>query len=305
MAGGPTFGKNPPANTLDFGLKSSQHWQSWSEMKEQWRFAEETGWDSCWAFDHFFSLTDGEMGECLDGWTLLAGASQITERVQMGLMVTGMTHRPPSVLFKQAVTVDHLSDGRLILAVGASWNEREHRAYGIEFPSAKVRVDRFAEAMEIYSRFETKERTTFAGEHYQLEDAPFEPKPVFGHIPILIGSTGKRMMRYVAKYADQWDGRSDDPDEYRVHGERLNGLCHEIGRDPREIRWVCHRGKEHLDKVASEDVFRRHVADFVRVGARSFIFSVPKGPPSRALRNIAERVIPEMREQFAAGELDA
>jgi alkanesulfonate monooxygenase SsuD/methylene tetrahydromethanopterin reductase-like flavin-dependent oxidoreductase (luciferase family) len=82
--GGPTYGKNPPDDMLDFGLKSSQHWQSWSEMQEQWLFAEETGWDSVWAFDHFFSLADGEMGACLDGWTLLAGFARMTSRVQMG-----------------------------------------------------------------------------------------------------------------------------------------------------------------------------------------------------------------------------
>jgi alkanesulfonate monooxygenase SsuD/methylene tetrahydromethanopterin reductase-like flavin-dependent oxidoreductase (luciferase family) len=302
MAGGPTYGKNPPANALDFGLKSSQHWQSWEEMKEQWQFADETEWDSCWAFDHFFSLTDGEMGECLDGWTLIAGTAQITSRVQMGLMVTGMTHRPPAVLFKQAVTVDHLSGGRLILAVGASWNEREHRAYGLEFPSPKIRVDRFGEAMEIYRLFETQERTSFTGKHYILEDAPFEPKPVFGHIPILIGSTGKRMMRFVARYADQWDA-TGEPDEYQAHGERLNAICREVGRDPSEIRWVFHAGRNELDKVATEDAFRQHVERYVKVGVRSFIMSVPKGSPSRALRTISEKVIPELREQFAAGEL--
>ncbi|HUG15400.1 MAG TPA: LLM class flavin-dependent oxidoreductase [Thermomicrobiales bacterium] len=305
MSGGPTYGKNPPSNALAFGVKSSQHWQSWSEMQEQWRFAEETGWDSVWAFDHFFSLSDSEMGETLDGWTLLAGFAQMTTRVQLGLMVTGMTHRLPAVLFKQAVTVDHISGGRLVLAVGASWNEREHEAYGIEFPSARERVDRFAEAMEMNRLLETQERTTFEGQHYRLVDAPFEPKPVFGHIPILIGSTGKRMLRYVAAYADQWDGRADTPDEYRANGEQLIGRCQEIGRDPADIRWVRHAGKDQLALVASEDVFRKHVEDYVRVGVRSFIFSIPTGSPSRALRNIAEQVIPELREQFAAGTLTA
>jgi alkanesulfonate monooxygenase SsuD/methylene tetrahydromethanopterin reductase-like flavin-dependent oxidoreductase (luciferase family) len=150
---GLTYGKNPPNDVLDFGMKCSQPWQSWQQMQEQWHFAEESGWDSVWAFDHFFSLTDGEMGACLEGWALLAGFAQMTERVQMGLMVTGITHRPPAILFKQAVTVDHISGGRLILAVGAAWNEREHHTYGLEFLSAKERVDRFGEAMEIYRRF--------------------------------------------------------------------------------------------------------------------------------------------------------
>lgn len=303
MGGGPTFGKNPPQDTLDFGIKSSQHWQSWSEMQEQWRFAEETGWDSAWEFDHFFSLSDGEMGPCLEGWTLLAGFAQMTERLQMGLVVTGITHRPPAILFKQATTVDHISGGRLILAVGAAWNEREHIAYGLDFPPARERVDRFGEAMEIFRRFETEERTTFNGEYYQIVDAPFEPNPVYGHIPVLIGSSGKRMLRHVARYADQWDGHYATPDEYLEHGQRIGALCREIGRDPSEIRWVRQTGRQELGIVDDIDTFRNLVIDYSRVGVRSFIFSIPTGPPSKTLIEISERVIPELREQFRAGEL--
>jgi alkanesulfonate monooxygenase SsuD/methylene tetrahydromethanopterin reductase-like flavin-dependent oxidoreductase (luciferase family) len=202
MIGGPTYGKNPPVDYVSFGIVAGQHHRSWSEMREQWQFAEETGWDSAWAFDHFMSLRDDETGPCLDGWTLLGAMAEMTERVQMGLMVTGLTHRNPAVMFKQAVTVDHVSNGRAILGVGASWNEREHEAYGIEFPSPKVRVDRFGEAMEMYRLLESQERTKFEGEHYSLVDAPFEPKPVYGHMPILVGSRGKRMMRFIAQYAE-------------------------------------------------------------------------------------------------------
>jgi alkanesulfonate monooxygenase SsuD/methylene tetrahydromethanopterin reductase-like flavin-dependent oxidoreductase (luciferase family) len=303
MAGGPTYGKNPPANMLDFGIKSSQHWQSWSEMQEQWSFAEETGWDSAWAFDHFFSLMDGEMGPCLEGWTLLAGFAQMTRRLQMGLVVTGITHRPPAILFKQAVTVDHISGGRLILAVGAAWNEREHVAYGLDFPPARERVDRFGEQMEIFRRFETEERTSFEGVHYQIVDAPFEPKPVFGHIPVMIGSSGRRMLRFVAQYADQWDGHYATPEEYVEHGKRIATLCREFGRDPGEIRWVRQTGRQELDIVDDVDAFRRLVTDYVAAGVRSFIFSIPAGPPSKTLVEISERVVPELREAFAAGAL--
>lgn len=303
MPGGPTYGKNPPANTLDFGIKSSQHWQSWSEMQEQWRFAEETGWDSAWAFDHFFSLSDGEMGDCLEGWTLLAGFAQMTERLQMGLMVTGITHRPPAVLYKQITTVDHISGGRVINAIGAAWNEREHLAYGLDFPSPRERVDRFGEQMEIFRLFETQERTTFQGDYYQIIDAPFQPKPVFGHIPLMIGSSGKRMLRFVAKYADQWDGHYATPDEYQLHGKRIADLCVEIGRDPAEIRWVRQTGRQELGIVEDVDVFRKHVTDYARAGVQSFIFSIPTGAPSKTLIDISERVIPELRAQFEAGEL--
>lgn len=298
---GPTNGKNPPATELDFGIVTGQHWRSWDELLEQWTWADSTGWDSAWAFDHFFSLRDGEMGPCLEGWTLLAALAARTSNIQLGLMVNGNTHRNPAILAKQAVTVDIISGGRSIFGVGAAWNEREHEAYGIPFPSPRERVDRFGEAMELHRLLETSERATFSGEYYTLVDAPFEPKPVFGHIPILIGSTGKRMLSHVAKYADQWDA-GGSPDEYRAHGEQLVARCKEIGRDPGEIRWALSTGSEPL---ASEDAFRKHVTDYAAVGVRSFLFTLPGGTPSDMSTRIAERAIPELREAFRNGSLSA
>ncbi|HUY99719.1 MAG TPA: LLM class flavin-dependent oxidoreductase [Thermomicrobiaceae bacterium] len=296
---GPTNGKNPPGNELHFGILTQQEWRSWDEMQEQWQWAEETGWDSAWAYDHFFSLQQGEMGPCLDGWTLLAGLLARTRRLQAGLMVTGLTHRYPAVLFKQAVTVDVISGGRLILGIGAAWNEREHRAYGIPFPPDGERVDRFGEAMAMLRLLETEERTTFHGDHYQLEEAPFEPKPVFGHIPLLIGSTGRRMLRHVARYADQWDGEGS-PEEYARHSRRLDDACREIGRDPAEIRRVLSTRIE--DVASTEDEFRRWAAGYTAIGVRTFIIHVSRGGPSPALRAIAERVMPDLRAEFAARE---
>jgi F420-dependent oxidoreductase-like protein len=296
---GPTHGVNPSSDELDFGIVTGQHWRSWDELVEQWRWADESGWDSAWAFDHFFSLRDGELGPCLEGWTLLAALAALTSRVQVGLLVTGNTHRNPAVLAKQAVTVDVVSGGRSILGMGAAWNEREHKAYGIDFPSPRERVDRFGEAMEVLRLLETQERSTFGGQYYRLEDAPFEPRPVFGHIPVLIGSTGRRMLRHVARYADQWDG-GGTPEEFRALGEQLRAACREVGREPSEIRWVYSTGSEPL---ASADALRQHVTAYAAVGVRSFLFTLPGGAPSPAVQRIAERVIPELREQFRSGEL--
>ena len=291
---GPTHGKNPPANQLDFGIVTGQHWRTWDELVEQWQWADESGLDSAWAFDHFFSLRDGEMGPCLEGWTALAALAVKTSNVQIGLLVNGNTHRNPSILAKQAVTVDIISGGRSILGVGAAWHEREHTAYGIDFPTPRERVDRFGEAMELHRLLETQERATFKGTYYTLDEAPFEPKPVFGHIPILVGSTGKRMLRHVARYADQWDG-GGTPEELRATGERLNAACADIGRDPSEIRWVLSTG---ADKFESTDIFRKHVRDYAVVGVRSFLFNLPGGSPNATIQQIATEVIPELREEW-------
>jgi alkanesulfonate monooxygenase SsuD/methylene tetrahydromethanopterin reductase-like flavin-dependent oxidoreductase (luciferase family) len=293
---GPTYGKNPPADTLDFGIVTGQHWRTWDELVEQWQWADESGLDSAWAFDHFFSLRDGELGPCLEGWTALAALAVKTSNVQIGLMVTGNTHRNPAVLAKQVVTVDIISGGRLIHGMGAAWHEREHAAYGIDFPSPRERVDRFGESMEIYRLLETQERSTFNGQYYTLDNAPFEPKPVFGHIPILIGSTGKRMLRHVARYADQWDG-GGTPEEYKATGELLAAACAEVGRDPSEIRWVLSTG---ADKFESADTFRKHVEDYAAIGVRSFLFTLPGGTPNATIQQIANEVIPELRESLAS-----
>ncbi len=284
-----------PSGELHFGIVAGQHYREWPELVEQFQWADETGWDSAWGFDHFFSLRDGdEMGVCLDGWTLLGALAMQTSNVQLGLMVTGITHRLPSVLFKQAVSVDHVSGGRCILGVGAAWNKREHEAYGIPFPSPKERVDMFAEAMEIFHLAETQERVDFAGEQYTLVNAPFEPKPVNGHIPVMIGSTGRRMMRYVARYADMWDG-SGTPEEFAAYGERLKRLCDEVGRDPAEICWSCQSGVNTLESV---DAFIDHVKSYAAVGVQAFLPVIPTGTPTAAMHEIAEQAIPELREWY-------
>ena len=284
---------------IDFGLVIKQEGRSYEEIAADWRFAEETGWDSAWGYDHFFSLGDTELEPTFEGWTLLAAMAAQTSRLRLGLMVTGNTHRNPAILAKEAVTVDYVSRGRLILGMGAGWNEREHQAYGIPFPSAPERVDRFGESMELIRRLEAQERTTFAGRYYRLDNAPFAPKPVHGHIPVLIGSTGRRMLRFVARYADLWDG-GGTPGEYAATARYLHQLCREIGRDPAEIRMVLSTGSAPLESAGR---LRQHVADYARAGVRSFLFDFPRGPVPASLRELASETIPRLRQEYAAGTL--
>ena len=305
----------PPPDELDFGIVTGQHWRSWETVRQQWLWAEETGWDSAWVFDHFWSLRPTNDGETLEGWMLLAALAVETSRLKMGTLVTGITHRLPAVLFKQAVTVDHISNGRLILGVGAAWEEKEHIAHGIPFPSPGERVDMFTEAMEINRLLESQVVTTFDGEHYQVVDLPFEPKPVNGHIPVMIGSSGRRMLRRVARHADYWDsGRA--PASIPALAEQVAEYCDEIDRDPNEIRRAisAYFGPasnpeapvviwEGRSAAEIETDLREHVKAYADVGVRSFLFNLPYAGPDEATDYVARNVIPAIREEFRTGKL--
>ena len=201
-----------------------------------------------------------------------------------------MTHRVPGVLAKQAATVDHISSGRLILGVGAGWHEREHAAYGIPFPSPPDRVDLFGEAMEILRRLERDDRATFHGAHASVDDAPFSPAPMDGHIPILVGSRGRRMMRFVARYGDYWDlpTKLDALPELEEHFLRM---CESEGRDPDDIVWVHEEvGPEAWDGL--ED----RVAALTPKGISFFLVGVRPGQDPAVLERMAP-VIDHLRRR--------
>jgi alkanesulfonate monooxygenase SsuD/methylene tetrahydromethanopterin reductase-like flavin-dependent oxidoreductase (luciferase family) len=219
------------------------------------------------------------------------------------VLVTSNTFRHPAVLLKSAVTVDHISGGRLILGLGTGWHEGEHRRYGIDLPAAPERVDRFEEAVEIISSLMSQERTTFVGRHYRLDDAPLEPRPVQQpRIPILVAAHRPRMLRIAARYADQWDTFAEMPgaatdgvtsglaDQLRA----LDDACDAIGRDPAEIR---------RSTWATADVWRNEASylDFVRhhqgIGFTDLTTVLPGADRMPLLRHVATEVLPALRDR--------
>ena len=150
---------------------------SWPEMLARTRETEELGFDGLFLVDHFYGLIDVN-DPTHEAYTMLAALAPFTQTLRLGILVCGNTYRNPAFLLKQAITVDHISGGRVDFGVGAGWTEREHEAYGFPFPSARERVDRFAEALEIWDLLQRQERTTYDGTYYQLLDAPFAPKPL-------------------------------------------------------------------------------------------------------------------------------
>ncbi len=252
----------------------------WPSMNDPWaetlaiaRHAEATGWDGVYYADHFMpNDTDlsAPVGEC---WTTLAALAAAVPRIRIGPLVTGNTYRHPAVLAKMAATVDIISGGRLVLGLGAGWQENEHRAYGIEFSTVGGRLSRLEEACHIITSLFANRRTTFAGRYYQLTDAPLEPKPVQSPVPLLIGGGGEqRTLRIAARYANEWNVWGT-PEVLARKGQILDRYCEELGRDPRTIR----RSAQAL-LVMTDD---RSLIERVRASGRPVLGGT--GPELRAL----------------------
>ena len=288
---------------IEFGLVTPQHWRGWDELSELWAFADETGWDSGWFMDHFISQGERDDGPCLEGWTALAAMAARHQRLHLGVYVSAVTHRAPALLFKQALTVDQISRGRLILGLGAGRNGGEQLAMGLPAAPPGERFERVAETLELFRHFEQEERVTYEGKHYRIEEFACLPKPVNGHIPIMIGTSGRRMLELVARHADRWD-TGGSPEDVRARGERLNRLCQEMGRNPAEIRWAIDNSSNPFgEPTHSVDTFRLHVLAYADAGIRTFLFNVWQGGSTPVLTEIAERVIPELRQELAERSL--
>lgn len=281
-------GQNQGSFPFRFGIAAAQT-VPWETLTERWRVVEELGFDSAWVFDHFMSTNRDANHWHLEAWTALAGLAALTSRVQLGVLVSGNTYRPPSLLAKQAVTVDHISNGRLIIGMGAGWHEPEHTAYDFYFPPPGERVSRFREAMEVIKSLTTQERSDFDGRYYHLRDAPFEPKPVRPEgIPLLIGTRGSRMLGLTARYADIWNAVAS-PEQFRELGQTLREACEKIGRDPNSIRWsaAAWPGRVGFDPLSSPERFRDLVHQYREVGISELICMWTPETDRAALERIA------------------
>jgi alkanesulfonate monooxygenase SsuD/methylene tetrahydromethanopterin reductase-like flavin-dependent oxidoreductase (luciferase family) len=289
------------APTPRFGLFMSQANKPWSQVLDEFLMAESLGFDHAWLVDHLVDTDGPPENGSLEGWTLLAAIAARTSRIRLGVLVSSNTFRNPALLLKEAVTVDHISGGRLILGLGTGWHEDEHRRFGIDLPEPRERVARFEEAVQVITSLMGQERTTFAGRFYRLEDARLQPPPVQRpRIPILIAAHRPRMLRIAARYADQWDTFAAIPGTATEGVEaalaeriaQLDAACREIGRDPTEIRrstWATSDSLESVD--AYLDFVRRHR----QLGFTDFTTVLPKPGGEAVLRRIATETIPEIR----------
>jgi F420-dependent oxidoreductase-like protein len=206
-------------------------------LLEFWRNADELGFHSVSNYDHFYGLTDVK-APTYEGWTSLAAMAAVVKTARVGCMVSSVTYRNPAMLAKMAVTVDHISGGRLDFGIGAGWHEAEHLGYGLDFPSPGTRVAMLDEALTIIRRLWTEESVTFDGRFYSVRDALAAPKPLQKpHPPVIVGAEKSKMLRVVARHADEWNAPiSGAVKDWAEVSARLDQACREVGREPAEIR---------------------------------------------------------------------
>jgi len=182
--------------------------RSWSDVRDLAVYADTNHWYSLWYADHFMpnhegsATQDGNVYEC---WSMIAAIAAVTERLRVGSLVSPTTFRHPTILANTAATIDQISRGRLTLGIGAGWQVNEHLAYGVDLLEGKDRVDRFEEAIQIIKSMLTHNRTSFAGQHFSITDAPCQPQPVQIPLPIMVGTGGPRMSKITARFADEWN----------------------------------------------------------------------------------------------------
>lgn len=252
------------------------------QLVEFWRGADELGYHGVWDYDHFYGLVDPDH-DTLEGWTMLAAMGVEVRRARIGCMVTGVTYRHPAVLANMAVTVDHISNGRLEFGIGAAWHELEHRGYGIDYPSPGTRIEMLDEALTLIKMLWTEKTSNFAGKYFRLEDARCEPKPIQKpHPPIVVGGSGrKKTLRVVAKHADEWNTPGQDPADWQELNAVLDQHCDAIERKPNEIR----RSVQifvHPDQEGQAEAQLAKLPGYADAGCDHVVLSF-YSPPSRAL----------------------
>jgi F420-dependent oxidoreductase-like protein len=310
---------------IRFGFQSGQQNVTWERMRDHWRNLDAWGYDSLWAFDHFYPIfTPNPAGPCMESWTLLSALSQHTKRARLGAMVNSNTYRNPCLTAKMAATLDHASGGRLNLGLGAGWYELEHRSFGIDFKTLGGRLRALDESCQIIKGMFTQEKTSFDGKHYKVIDAVCNPKPLQKpHIPIMIGGRGERdLLKIVAKHADMWNTMFANPAEMKRligvierHGDTVGRntdeiektimlpLCYKASRDREQLIAGTVASTAHITPeqardrimIGGKDECLDLVEQYRKVGVTHFIFSL-RWPILIAdeFQAFAEEVIPSV-----------
>ncbi|MHB8687324.1 MAG: LLM class flavin-dependent oxidoreductase [Candidatus Dormibacteraceae bacterium] len=286
------------ARQFKFGICTDQN-MDWRKTVERWQLFEQLGYESAWVCDHLVQPSRPQ-GPYLEAWSLLSGLAARTEKIRIGVLVTSNTFRHPSVLAKIAITVDHISNGRLEVGLGAGWYEPEHTMFGISFPETKELVARFHESVQVLDLLMRQDTSSFAGSYYQLKNAQSRPHSVQRpRPPLVLGAFGPRMLKIAATYADTWNAFGT-PKEMRERNQMLDGYCREIGRDPDTLDrslyfWTSTAG---ADPWASKQAFYEVISPYVEAGMNRFILDQPRDDQLSMLEWVAAEALPQFSREM-------
>jgi alkanesulfonate monooxygenase SsuD/methylene tetrahydromethanopterin reductase-like flavin-dependent oxidoreductase (luciferase family) len=278
----------------------------WEQMVERWQTIEALGFDSVWVADHFVNFTQPQT-PWFEAWTLLAGLATHTTRIRLGTLITAIPFRNPAFLARQALTVDHLSQGRLELGLGTGVSGAIDPSYamtGIDDWAPPERVARFREVVEIVDQLLRHEVSTYQGRYYQLQDTVMQPRPIQKpRPPLTIGAHGPVMLKITARYADTWSsfggfGLSAEAmlTVTRQRNEALDTYCAEIGRDRLTLRRSLLLFPPIRDMVyESVDAFTDVIEQYREGGINEFILAYPtKDAQLPVFERIAREVISKL-----------
>lgn len=276
---------------MRFGIHAGPQDCTLDELKRLWRIADDCGFHWCSVWDHLYSISDltNPASPAFEGVATMAALAASTTRVRVGCLVFCVGYRNPGVLCKAAVTIDHLSGGRVELGLGAGWNEREFQAFGMPFLPIKDRLDQLEETAIVLRRLFDGERVTFEGKQVHLSDALCDPRPVQPRLRLWVGGQGeKRLLRIVAKHADGWNVPFLAPEVFAQRAATLDDWCDREGRDRRAVTRTINvglaLGRDEAEARRQEEKLPSMfggLTEFVRPG-------ILTGTPERVIDRIGE-----------------
>jgi F420-dependent oxidoreductase-like protein len=261
------------------------------------RAADEGNCSTFTLMDHWFQMEGFATAHdpMLEGYTALGFLAGQTSRINLGLMVTGVTYRHPGLLAKTVTTLDVLSGGRATLGIGAAWYEREHRALGVPYPPTAERFERLEEALRICLQMWSPDEGPFEGKHYRLAETICQPPPISApHPRILVGGMGERKtLRLVAQYADACNLFARDVEQVTHKLRVLDEHCAAVGRDPAQIqRTIIGSG----DPIDNPSQFLSDMEGYAKLGI-DLVEMVPSGPdPVAWVSAFCDKVVPRLAE---------
>ncbi len=304
---------------IKFGALCWNQYTDWPSLLEAGRRADRLGYDDLWTWDHVYPIVGSHEGPMFEAWLTITAWAAATERARIGLMVGANTFREPSLVAKMATTLDHISNGRAILGIGAAWFETEHLAFGFPFGSGfPERLRWLGEALPVMRGMLHGETPTARGERYHATAVRNDPPPIQSRLPILVGGDGEKVtLRLVAEYADACN-IGGGADNVRRKDAVLREHCERIGRDHREIerttgigvvvirdsreeaervfRGLFERnGKSRLwqdQPVGTPEQVAEHLAPLVEIGYRHLIAGIPSPYDEESMTRLVTEVKP-------------